>query len=121
MYARPGIPEKSVVAGPSRGPAIRLIIAFPDGRVEERLLSAGTYLIGRESADIVVNDPGVAHWHAQLNVQAGWVLISDLGSGDGIFDHAGNRLSAPQHLAPSRTLRLGGCTLSWLQAGEPAR
>ncbi|HEY6727875.1 MAG TPA: FHA domain-containing protein [Polyangiaceae bacterium] len=94
---------------------IRLKIAFPDGHVEERLLCAGTYLIGREAADIVVNDPKVARLHAQLNVEAGWVVVSDLGSGSGLFDHAGNRLSAPQHLAHARPLRLGGCTISWLQ------
>jgi len=98
---------------------IRLKIAFPDGRVEERLLTAGTYLIGSESADIVVNDPGVARTHAQLNVQAGWVVVSDLGSGGGTFDHVGNRLLAPQHLAPARPLRLGGCILTWVDSGEP--
>lgn len=97
---------------------IRLKIAFPDGRVEERLLTAGTYLIGRESADIVVNDPGVARAHAQLNVQAGWVVVSDLGAGGGTFDHVGNRLVSPQHLAPARPLRLGGCTLTWVDPDE---
>jgi pSer/pThr/pTyr-binding forkhead associated (FHA) protein len=100
---------------------IRLKIAFPDGHVEERLLRAGNYSIGRESADIVVDDPGVALLHAQLNVQAGWVVVSDLGSGDGLFDHGGNRLSAPQHLAPKRPLRLGGCTLSWVEPEDQAR
>ena len=96
---------------------IRLRIAFADGRSEERLLSAGTYLIGRESADIVLNDPDVAIAHAQLHVQAGWVVISDLGLRSGIVDHVGNRLSAPQHVSPSRPLRLGGCTLSWVEIG----
>ena len=45
---------------------IRLRIAFADGRSEERLLPPGTYLIGRESADIVLNDPDVAVAHAQF-------------------------------------------------------
>src|SRR5690348_3486075 len=89
--------------------AICLKIVFADGSFEERPLRAGTYLVGREAADIVLNDPGVASLHAQLNVQAGWVVVSDLGSGGGTFDHAGKRLSAPQHLAPARPLRLGGC------------
>lgn len=96
---------------------IRLKIAFADGHSEERLLSRGTYLIGRESADIVLNDPDVAVAHAQLNVQAGWVVVSDLGSESGIVDHAGQRLSAPQHVAQSRPFRLGGCTLSWVGLG----
>jgi len=100
--------------------AICLKIVFADGSFEERPLRAGTYLVGREAADIVLNDPGVASLHAQLNVQAGWVVVSDLGSGGGTFDHVGNRLSAPQHLAPARPLRLGGCTLSWVKPAERA-
>lgn len=55
-----------------------------DGRRYQ--LSGPVTVIGRGSeADIVLDDPGVSRRHAEIRVEAGGVLVRDLGSTNGTF------------------------------------
>src|SRR5690242_1429054 len=87
-------------------------ITYPDGRTEERVLAFGTYVAGREAGDIVLGDPNTSGRHAQLDVQPGRVVITDLGSTNGTYDMQGQRLSAPYTMIPDQPLRLGTTTIT---------
>src|SRR5262245_33503205 len=95
---------------------IRLKIGHGNARFEERTLSPGKYLLGRESCDILLSDENVSARHAELNVQPQRIIITDLGSRNGTFDPSGKRLSAPYALVPNQAIRLGASSLTWLQA-----
>jgi hypothetical protein len=87
-------------------------IAYPDGRTEERVLAFGTYIAGREMGDIVLGDPNTSGRHAQIDVQPGRVVITDLGSTNGTYDMQGQRLSGPYNLVPDQPVRLGTTTIT---------
>jgi hypothetical protein len=82
-------------------------IYYADGRVEERRLLPGRYLIGREMGDIVLSDPNVSGRHAELDVQPGPVVITDVGSTNGTWDAGGARIYAPLLLQTNRPVSLG--------------
>lgn len=93
---------------------VTIRINHPDGRGEDRLLSPGSYQIGRESGDIVLRDPNVSASHARLEVGPTGVTIVDLGSSNGTLDESGRRLAGPYALSLNAPIRLGGSTLTWL-------
>jgi hypothetical protein len=95
-------------------------ITHPDGRIEERTLVPGSYDLGREAGQLVLPDPNVSARHARLEVQAGSVLLIDLGSSNGTYAPSGERLSAPHVLEPGQALRLGSTTLTLLSRAAPA-
>lgn len=94
-------------------------IQYSDGRVEERGLTAGSYVIGRESGDLVLGDPNVSSRHAQLTVQPATVTVTDVGSTNGTFDSSGARLTTPRALSPNDWVRMGRTTIT-LVAVAPA-
>jgi hypothetical protein len=100
---------------------VTIRINHPDGKGEDRLLSPGSYRIGRESGDIVLRDPNVSANHARLEVGPGGVTIIDLGSSNGTLDASGRRLSGPYALERNAPVRLGGSTLTWLAPSDAPR
>lgn len=100
---------------------VTIRINHPDGKGEDRLLTPGSYQIGRESGDIVLRDPNVSASHARLDVGPGGVTIIDLGSSNGTLDASGRRLSGPYALERNAPVRLGSSTLTWLAPSEAPR
>jgi hypothetical protein len=94
-------------------------ITHPDGRIEERTLITGSYDVGREAGQLVLPDPNVSARHARLEVQAGNVLLIDLGSSNGTYAASGERLSAPHVLEPGQAMRLGSTTITLLSRAAP--
>lgn len=75
------------------------------GKVFE--LGKNEMYIGRDvSNDIVVNDSEVSRKHARLVVQAGGLVVEDLGSTNGTFVN-GQRLMGPHVLRPGEVIMLG--------------
>jgi uncharacterized RDD family membrane protein YckC len=95
-------------------------IHFADGRVEDRWLPAGTFVVGRDSGDIVLGDPNASSRHAQIEVQPGRVVITDLGSTNGTLDPSGLRLAAPYSLQPTQFVRMGGSAIGLVQLAPAA-
>lgn len=98
----------------------RIEIRFSRGGVEQRSLPDGSYVIGRESGDIVLGDPDVSATHARLVVQHGQVTATDLGSTNGTLGPNHRPLVPGQRVGLGETIRLGSSTITVLggtQAG----
>ncbi len=89
----------------------------------------GELILGREreTADLVLDDPGVSGRHARVLPDHGAVLVEDLGSSNGTYVN-GQRISGPVELAVGDELRVGatvvgihGSTSTAPMAGPPAR
>lgn len=86
---------------------VTLEIVYAGGRAPEmRALADGTYAIGRDSGDIVLNDPQASGRHGELVVQGARVTFRDLGSTNGSF-FDGARLSQPVHLTQGQAVQVG--------------
>ncbi len=88
-----------------------IAITYADGRTETREFSPGSYVIGRTSGDLALEDPKVSSTHARLTVSAAGVTFEDVGSTNGSFAVDGQRLSGPHSMAPGIEVRLGHCKL----------
>jgi pSer/pThr/pTyr-binding forkhead associated (FHA) protein len=100
--------------------AVRLRITHCSGKVEERTLRRGRYRVGRD-AQIMLADPYVSARHAELEVHAHGVIITDLGSTNGTFDASGNQLVGPSALLINRPVWLGASTITWLDTAAVPR
>jgi hypothetical protein len=80
----------------------RLRIRYADGRIADRILREGTYVVGRESGDIMLLDPNVSGKHAELQVRPGSVVLLDCGSTNGTWDAAGARITGLHTRSPYR-------------------
>jgi serine protease Do len=65
--------------------------------------------IGRETADIIVDDAEISRRHALLRPVEGGLEISDLQSSNGTFVN-GNRINGGYRLAPGDVIRMGDTT-----------
>jgi hypothetical protein len=91
-------------------------VQYADGRVEERSFGNGTVRIGRESGDLILNDPSSSGVHGELSISGSSVTYTDLGSSNGSFDADDRRLSGPTRLLPGQSVRLGKTAITLLRA-----
>jgi EmrB/QacA subfamily drug resistance transporter len=114
LRAEPTIPAVAAVSEP---PAL----VFSDGP------SAGTRIpveaelsLGREQADITIDDPEVSRRHALLRPIGGTCEIADAGSANGTFVNE-ERIDRPRRLAHGDVVRLGKTSLRFeVRAGAAA-
>lgn len=93
---------------------LELEIRDPDGRTERRQLAPGRYRIGREVGEFLIGHPSISGHHADLEVAAQQIVITDANSTNGTFAPGGAKLSAPYTLLAGQAVRLGECHLTWL-------
>ena len=74
--------------------SIRLRIVRADAGIQDIDLPFGTYVIGRDAGDIVLNDPLASGSHARIDAHPRGVTVTDLGSSNGTFDPEGRPISA---------------------------
>jgi pSer/pThr/pTyr-binding forkhead associated (FHA) protein len=74
--------------------------------------------IGREGADITLDDDQVSRRHARVSVAGATITIEDLGSTNGTFVN-GAKIEAPTTLAPGDTVRIGATTFALEAEAEP--
>lgn len=85
------MPRMKVTSGPAAGQSFE---------VEQELV------IGRDEADVTIQDPEISRRHALVRVEAGGVVVQDLDSRNGTFVN-GSRITSPVTLTASGTIRLG--------------
>jgi pSer/pThr/pTyr-binding forkhead associated (FHA) protein len=72
----------------------------------QRVDVAGELVIGRENADLVIEDPEMSRRHAIVRSQDAGLQIEDAGSLNGTWVN-GERLAAPRMLSAGDTIRVG--------------
>jgi predicted component of type VI protein secretion system len=90
-----------------------------DGAVEgQRFELEGDRTIGREGADITLDDDQVSRSHARVSVDGATITIEDLGSTNGTFVN-GAKIEAATPLSPGDTVRIGATTFALEAEAEP--
>jgi FHA domain len=89
------LPAVVVTAGPEAGRRVEL---------------GQEVAIGRQDADLVVEDPEVSRRHAVLRRSGGSVIVEDLDSTNGTFVN-GERIRSPIKVGPGDQVRVGRTTL----------
>jgi FHA domain len=83
-----------------------------DGALEgQRFELEGGRTIGREGADITLDDDQVSRSHARVSVAGSTITIEDLGSTNGTFVN-GEKIDGATTLAPGDTVRIGATTFA---------
>lgn len=93
----------------------RIRIQHSNGKVEDRALSPGNYRVGRDVGEILLGDPNVSGRHALLDVRDEGILVTDVGSRNGTFDDAGNRVTTCHRLEVGGRIRMGGSSITLLE------
>lgn len=88
---------------------VTLEIQYADKRTEMKQLEDGTYIIGRDTGDIVLHSSLVSGRHGELKVSGSRVVYTDQGSTNGTFAMDGSRLSGPLQMTAGTGLRIGEC------------
>jgi pSer/pThr/pTyr-binding forkhead associated (FHA) protein len=84
-----------------------LTLIFGNGPLEGRRLEVGSGLVlGREQADVVIDDPGVSRRHAVIRPVQDGLEIEDLDSLNGTWVN-GRRIATATRLAPGDRVTLG--------------
>jgi pSer/pThr/pTyr-binding forkhead associated (FHA) protein len=84
-----------------------LTLIFGDGPLEGRRLEVSSGLVlGREQADVVIDDPGVSRRHAVIRPVEDGLEIEDLDSLNGTWVN-GRRIAGATRLAPGDRVTLG--------------
>ena len=84
----------------------------------QRFELEGERTIGREGADITLDDDQVSRRHARLGVSGDSIVIEDLGSTNGTFVND-RKIEAATVLAPGDTVRIGTTTFAFEAEPEP--
>jgi pSer/pThr/pTyr-binding forkhead associated (FHA) protein len=74
-----------------------------------RVEVASALVLGREAADLVIDDPQVSRRHAGVRPASGALEVEDLGSLNGTWVN-GARIDGPTRLAPGDRVRVGDTT-----------
>ncbi|PWW22972.1 S-DNA-T family DNA segregation ATPase FtsK/SpoIIIE [Geodermatophilus normandii] len=91
--------ELHVVGGPAAGTTVPL--------------SSGRHVLGRGAgATLSLPDPGVSRRHVALEVGAGGITVSDLGSSNGSRLDDADLVGTPQEWRPGAVLRLGASSVT---------
>jgi serine protease Do len=80
--SKPPAAETQLLPDPT---APALVVVAEDGSAGKRYTLAGEMVIGRENADILLDDEQVSRKHALVTVVAGKVELADAGSANGTF------------------------------------
>lgn len=97
----------------------QLTLALPSGATEAFDLRQPSVTIGREPGnDLVLADGSVSRRHARLDLQAGRVAITDLGSMNGTFVN-GSRIAGTVDLASPCEIAVGSVRLGFQQSPAP--
>jgi hypothetical protein len=91
-------------------------LRYPDGRVEQRALPPGKYLLGREAGLLTFGVQHASSLHAELEVDRGLVRINDLGSQRGIVDGMAGGPIARHTLVLRQPISLGFCAIELLRS-----
>ncbi|WP_051478801.1 FtsK/SpoIIIE domain-containing protein [Arthrobacter sp. H5] len=126
----PGFPPFSngavIVAGSatpalaeSNNRAANLLFAVRTGPDAGQLtpLARGSYGIGRNDGDILIQDPEMSRAHAVLTVATDRITITDCGSANGTWVDGRQITTAP--VTVNSTIRLGGSDCGIILAGTP--
>lgn len=112
----PDIPISGAAPAPS--PVLQLsIVKSPDARLNGKnvAIKSFPFTIGREGADLNINDPRMSRKHIRLTLQDGRLYITDLGSSNGTFIVT-NEQQLEAHsqypIAARLQLRMGGTQVS---------
>jgi pSer/pThr/pTyr-binding forkhead associated (FHA) protein len=109
--ARAAATVAAPVPGRARQAAPVLVVREgPAGMAGERFDVEGTLLVGREGADINIDDPEVSRRHAVVWVLDGGLLVRDEGSVNGTFVN-GQRIHESTRLADGDVVRVGTSSL----------
>ncbi|HEY7795271.1 MAG TPA: DHA2 family efflux MFS transporter permease subunit [Gaiellaceae bacterium] len=110
---RAEIPEAApraaaTVAAPRPAPEVPPpVLVGREGGVEgQRITVEGDVLLGREGADVLVDDPEVSRQHALVRPLDGGLEITDLGSVNGTYVN-GERIHDPRRLVDGDVVTLG--------------
>jgi hypothetical protein len=87
-------------------------------RAGERIEITSELVLGREGADVIIEDDELSRRHARLRPADGAVEVEDLDSLNGTWVN-GMRISEPTRLAPGDVLRLGMTTLELFDEPQP--
>src|SRR6266511_2551454 len=97
-----------------------LTLIFGSGPLAGHPLDVGSDLVlGRELADVVIDDPEVSRRHAVVRPVEDGLEIQDLGSLNGTWVN-GRRIAAATRLAPGDRVTLGGCSFNVERKGARA-
>lgn len=99
-------------------PETIVTISRADEVIVRQTLKPGEYVIGRDGADIAINDNHVSPRHAQLTVNFEDVIIEDLGSLLGTFVN-GSPVKQATRLWPGQKVQLGDVVLETRRVRVP--
>ena len=75
-------------------------------RAGESVAVRGEMIIGRENADLIIDDAEVSRRHAAVRLEGGQLEIEDLGSANGTFVN-GSRIEDPVRVGGGAKIRVG--------------
>lgn len=93
---------------PAAEPAqFTLVVTMPDETAEVFSLVEGAQIVGRElSCDLTIPDTSISRRHARITVEAGTVMLEDLGSKNATFVD-GQKLTTSVAIHPDSLIRFG--------------
>ena len=84
-----------------------LVVVRSDTIAGQRYAVSRPSVLGRsEEADIVIDDPYASEIHLRVGIQAGDLIVHDLGSTNGTYVN-GRRVTVPTSLAKGDALQIG--------------
>jgi FHA domain len=109
--ARPVQPTMAAGALPALAQTVVTLVGQDGGLAGRSVTIDSAVTLGRETADIVIEDPEVSRRHASLDWNQGRPELSDLGSANGTFVN-GERIDAPRELHDGDVVKLGRTTFA---------